>query len=170
MPEKTHWKKLQNPKYFGSHEFQPGEEKELTIKGVRKEMVTGEAGRKEEEAVMHFEEPVKPMILNKTNSKMIEKLLKTPYIEEWPGHKITLYVDPTVRFGAEITGGLRVRGKLPVEDKPASITCADCGETIQDEGKYMAQQIVQAAMNKYGRNLCFACAKEAKEAAENAGA
>ena len=170
MPEKTHWRKLGNPNYIGSYEFQPGEEKTLTIKVVRKETVTGEGGRKEEDAVMYFMEPVKPMILNKTNSKTIEKLLKTPYIEDWAGHKITLYVDPNVRFGGEITGGLRVRGKLPAEDKPISIPCADCGVIIQGDGKYTAQQITQASMNKFGRYLCVACALEAKGAAENADA
>ena len=168
MSDKTHWKSLQNPKYIGSFEFQPGEEKTLTIKGVKKETVIGEGGRKDEEAVMHFAEPVKPMILNKTNSKMIEKLLKTPYVEDWAGHKITLYVDPNVRFGGEITSGLRVRGKLPAEDKPASIPCADCGEIIQAEGRFTAQQIIDATRHQFGRDLCRACATKAKEGAVNA--
>ena len=41
---------------------------------------------------MTFAENVKPMIVNSTNAKTIEKLYKTPYIEEWKGRKIQLFV------------------------------------------------------------------------------
>lgn len=32
-----------------------------------------------------------------------------PKIEDWIGKKITLYVDPTVKMGRTVTGGIRVR-------------------------------------------------------------
>ena len=44
----THWKKLDNPDYIGAYAFQPGEEKTLTIKNVRREVVVGAEGKKEE--------------------------------------------------------------------------------------------------------------------------
>ena len=43
------------------------------------------------------------MILNVTNCKTISKLLKTPYIERWAGHRIQIYVDPKVKFKGEET-------------------------------------------------------------------
>ena len=44
MSEKTHWKKLNNPDYLGSYAFQPGEEKTVTIKEVKREMVFNPSG------------------------------------------------------------------------------------------------------------------------------
>lgn len=35
------------------------------------------------------------------------------YVEDWKGKRITLYVDPSVRFGNEVTGGIRVRNTIP---------------------------------------------------------
>jgi len=36
-----------------------------------------------------------------------------PYLENWVGKKITLYVDPDVMFGKKRTGGIRVRPTVP---------------------------------------------------------
>ena len=80
---KTHWKKLNNPDYLGAYALEPGQELVATIKVVRKEMVTGPDGKKEECTVVHFaEKEIKPLILNTTNAKTIQKIYKTPYIEE----------------------------------------------------------------------------------------
>ena len=72
---KTHWKKWNNPDYLGSYAFQPGEEKTVTIKEVKREMVQNQSG-KEECTVAHFVEDVKPLILNTTNCKTISKVLR----------------------------------------------------------------------------------------------
>ena len=42
----THWKKLTNPLYIGAYDFAPGEERTLTIKSVKREMVVGPDGKK----------------------------------------------------------------------------------------------------------------------------
>ena len=36
-----------------------------------------------------------------------------PYLENWVGKKITLYVDPAVTFGRKTVGGIRVRPMIP---------------------------------------------------------
>lgn len=36
-----------------------------------------------------------------------------PYLENWVGKRITLYVDPDVMFGRDKTGGIRVRPTIP---------------------------------------------------------
>ena len=78
--EKTHWKKWNNPDYLGAYAFQPGEEKTLTIKEVKREMVFNPSGSgKEECTVAYFEEDVKPLILNATNCKTITKVNKAAY-------------------------------------------------------------------------------------------
>ena len=90
----THWKKLTNPNYLGAYAFDQGEEKTVTIENVTEEPVTGSDGREADCMVLHFKEPnVKPMILNRTNAKTIEKITGTPYIEEWEGQKIILLAD-----------------------------------------------------------------------------
>ena len=155
MNNKTHWKKLTNPNYLGAYAFDEGKDMILTVASVGNELVTGDGGRKEECTVCHFVENVKPLILNKTNMKSIQKALGTPYIEEWAGHKIQIYVDPQVKFGKEITGGLRVRNYAPSTQK---IICQSCGGEIQPRGKSTAKQIAAYTAQKYGQALCAACA------------
>ena len=59
-------------------------------------------------------EKLKPMILNATNSKTLKTLTGSPFIEDWQNIKVTVYVDPNVRFGKEVMEGLRISPKVPV--------------------------------------------------------
>lgn len=106
----THWKKLTNPNYLGSYSLNPGEDLTVKIIRVQKELVTGSGGEKEECIVATLENQ-KPLILNKTNCKTIEKLFGTPYIEDWSGKKITLYAEKVKAFG-EVVDALRVRKQV----------------------------------------------------------
>jgi hypothetical protein len=160
----THWKKLQNPDYLGAYALNPGEDLIVTIKSVANEVVTGTDGKKETCSVMHFVENIKPMILNATNSKTITKLLKTPYIEEWSGRKIQLYVEQGVKAFGDIVDALRVRPFLPVEKE---LICADCGRKIEGFGKTSAEVVAKHTLAKYGRMLCSECATNAAQANEN---
>nr|DAN62183.1 MAG TPA: hypothetical protein [Caudoviricetes sp.] len=54
-------------------------------------------------------EPLKPMILNATNSKMMAKIIGSPFLEDWNGVQVEIYVDHNVRFGRETVEGLRIR-------------------------------------------------------------
>ena len=159
---KTHWKKLNNPDYLGAYALEPGQDLIATIKAVRKEMVTGADGKKEECTVVHFEEKdIKPLILNSTNAKTIQKLYKTPYIEEWQGRKIQLYVE-TVRAFGEMVEALRIRPSIPKITGPVSsepVMCADCGAEVSAFGKMNAAQMADYTYSKYGKSLCSECAK-----------
>lgn len=108
---KTHWKKLHNPNYLGAYSLEPGKDMVLTIKEVKKEVVQN-GNSKEECSVCYFQEGVKPMILNVTNSKQIEKLYSTPYIEEWKGKRVQIYAAQVNAFG-ETVDALRIRPKVP---------------------------------------------------------
>lgn len=109
---KTHWKKLTNPDYLGAYALEDGKDMIVTIKDVKQEIIPGQNGKKEECVVAYFEGDVKPMILNITNLKAIEKALKTPFIEEWGGHNIQLYQELVSAFGTT-TWALRVRDFEP---------------------------------------------------------
>lgn len=56
------------------------------------------------------------MICNKTNAKLITKVHKTPYIEQWKGKRIALYSSQVNAFGTT-TDALRVRDFIPPDDK-----------------------------------------------------
>tara|TARA_R110000764_G_scaffold72464_3_gene148618 strand:+ start:2618 stop:2947 length:330 start_codon:yes stop_codon:yes gene_type:complete len=105
--EKTHWKKLTNPKYVGAHDILPLKEINVTISDVKKEIVKNKDGE-EECVVCYFVGAKKPMILNKTNMKIIQKKFDTPYIEEWKDKKITVYVAKVKAFG-EVLDALRIK-------------------------------------------------------------
>ena len=157
----THWKKLMNPDYLGAYALQPGQELIVTIKSVANEIVTGTDGKKEPCSVMHFVEDVKPLVLNATNNKTIAKLLKTPYIEEWSGRKIQLYVEKGIKAFGDIVDAIRVRPFLPVERE---LKCADCGKTIEGFGKMSAETVAKHTLKNYGRMLCSECATKVAEA------
>ena len=115
---KTHWKKLHNPDYLGAYYFNPGEDIIVTIKKVQNEIVTGTDGKAENCSVIYFAENIKPMILNVKNSKMITKLTGSPYIEDWPGYKIQLYITKEKVFGV-VDDVVRVRPQLVANKKEA---------------------------------------------------
>lgn len=149
----THWKKLTNPNYIGSYAFQPGEEKPVTIKCVGLEEVTNQEGGKESCIVAHFTQDEKPLILNKTNCKTIEKLAGTPDIEKWPGTGIILHVQRVKAFG-DLVEAVRIRPVKP-------FICADCGGIITGCNGKSHQEIREYTVKNYGRQLCPKCATAA---------
>ncbi len=162
--QKTHWKKLTNPDYLGTYAFDVGVDKVLTVKSVANEVVTGADGKKETCVVMRFTEPEKPFILNTTNSKTIQKIYHTPYIEEWSGKKVQLFVQNDVKAFGEVVDAVRIRPYVP-KDSP---TCEDCGQDIKPASGRTALYLAQYTKGKYGRCLCASCATKANAAPQKA--
>ena len=156
----THWKKLINPDYLGAYSLDPGKDMILTIRQVRKELVTGADGKKEECIICYWQEDQKPMILNVTNCKTISKLLKTPYIERWAGHRIQIGAEMVSAFGEKVEA-LRVRKQLPEE---VQVPCEECGQFVQPAFSMTVSQLAAYTKKKYGKVLCAECAKAKKEA------
>ena len=157
--EKTHWKNLANYDYLGAYSFggMDLDEIVLTIKSIKKQVVTASGGKKEECIVATFEESnyegveVKPMVFNKTNCQRIERLY-SPFIEDWIGKKIIIYIEPNVKFGRDLVPALRVREKLPPVYK-----CSVCGKEI-------TKAYYKASVEKYGVALCSGeCLKKYQE-------
>lgn len=163
MP-KTHWKKLSNPDYLGAYALDPGKDMVLTIKSVAEENVIGADGKKEDCIVMRFRENVKPMIVNATNAKMIQKIYHTPYIEDWAGCKIQLYTAQVKAFG-EVVDALRIRPTVPKVEQSTEIpTCADCGKEIRAfDDKHDAAYMAGYTQKYYGKPLCATCAQKRAE-------
>lgn len=120
--QKTHWKKNFNYDYLGAYSLNDGQEVTLTIKNVNKQVVCGVNGVKQECTVCYFTENVngenKPMILNKTNCKTIEKLYKTPYLENWIGKRVTIYAEKNIKAFGDLVEALRIKKIIPKTDKP----------------------------------------------------
>ena len=164
--DKVHWKKLVNPDYLGAYSLAPGEDMILTIKNISQEEVTGPNNQKQICVVAHFDEKQKPMIFNKTNMKVITKLYKTPYIEDWKGKKIRIYATE-VKFGKELVDALRVREIIPIVESEAERICVDCDNIITAFGKMKASAVATHTEKSYGKKICIDCATKLKNAKES---
>lgn len=163
----THWKKLTNPDYLGSWDFQEGEERTLTIARVAQEEIFNTSKNSKEPCVIaHFAEKCKPMVLNKTNCKAIQELYGTPIIEKWTGLRIAVKVEKVKAFG-KLEEALRVQKKKPpgkAAEGPSPIpACGDCGGEIAAFGDYTAEQVAAVNHRRYGVALCAGCGAKRKE-------
>ena len=163
---RTHWKQLQNNDWIGAYALKDGQDLTLTIDKAMQEQVTGNNGKREMCLTVHWlEREYKPMIVNRTNAKTITKVTGSPYIEDWHGKQITLYVD-TTRLGSDIVECLRIRPYAPKQTKQTAtvnteLVCADCGKFITDAYGMSAAQVADSTNKKYGRPLCADCATAA---------
>ena len=160
-----YWLGLAKPdtEYFGGQDL-PNLQAEVTatIKGYAIESVRTQSSTTKK-GILYFNENIKPLIVNKSKLKP----LVTKYgfdADKWIGKQVTLYFDPTVKFGKEVTGGIRVR--IPEPSNMVKPKCENCGKDIDGAGKMTPDQIAAYTKNKYGKQLCGDCATKA--AAEGA--
>ena len=173
MSEKVHWKKVvSDPTYIGEADFEPGEEKVLTIGSINsKETIVTNEG-KSTKAVVHWVEKEKSMILNVARAKAIQKVTGTPYMDEWVGKKVQLYIDNKVKAFGEIVSAVRVRPFAPKaqpkqEAKDDSeLICEECGKPIPAQFGMTPAQIAENTLQKFGRRLCGSCAQAEKDKAK----
>lgn len=165
MSEKlTHWKKQFNYEYLGAYSLPNGKDIVLTIKETKKEEVVGSSGKKEECFIAYFVEDAKPMVLNRTNCKIITKLYKTPYIEEWSGKQIQIGAKMVDAFGEKVDS-LRVRNIVPKTDARSEVktdtpqwegilSAVKNGYTLQQvESKYLlTKEQIKIIQNEVTRN------------------
>lgn len=158
---KTHWRKTRNMTYLGSWDLE-SETKDLvlTIKSVGQEEVHDPVKNETKtELVAHFYEVTKPMVLNATNCKAISKVANSPYMEDWPGTPIAIYVENVKAFG-DIFPALRIRKKKP---DVRVFKCDECGNVIVGIGGKSASDLVEISKrNCGGKALCVACQKKFK--------
>ena len=148
--------------FLGHWDIPEGRDLVLTIDHMEKQEVKSQRGTEQKTVMIFKEETVKPMILNVVNRKSIAKALGSSKYEDWEGRKIALFEgrEPKSEDGLAI----RIRDYPP---KVTELICADCGDLIEDTeigGKvYKARVIAERAMTKYGKHLCYVCAKMREE-------
>ncbi len=109
---KTHYRKAFDSPYLSSADIV-----EPTVLTIARATLENDKTKKSKDVfnTAYFEErelrpgeKLKPMILNATNSKMLKSITGSPFLEDWVGVKVTVYVDKNVRFGKESVEGLRL--------------------------------------------------------------
>lgn len=153
------WEKIIDPNFINAELIgEEGTEKVVTIKDIDyMECFDNKSKSKIQKQAVSFEE-CKPMILNKTNAKMLKKLF-SPNDDDPKlciGHKIILYV-VSVKAGGQPTTGIRI--KEYSEEK-----CSECGKAILPKAGKTVSELIEISNRNCGRQLCLACMQKiAKE-------
>lgn len=81
----------------------------VTIEGGEMMNVAGSGQPEEMKFCLNFSENVKPLACNATNLELIARITGSEDTDDWTGHQIVCYNDPTVVNKGKVTGGIRVR-------------------------------------------------------------
>lgn len=138
-----------------------GAEKVVTIKDIDfAECFDQRTNSKIQKQSLFFEE-CKPMIINKTNGKMLKKLFSPN--EDNPrlcvGHKIVLYV-VSLNVGGKQTTGIRIK-------EFSETKCEACGNVILPAAGKTVAQLIDISKRNCNKVLCLECMKKEKEKMEN---
>jgi hypothetical protein len=77
--------------------------------------------KSEPKPILHFTGDNKPLVLNKTNYKVISGLMGSDDTDDWAGRQIALYATEVESFGETVLG-IRVRLNAPTKAKSAKAT------------------------------------------------
>ena len=148
---KTHYRKAFDSPYLSSADIV--EPTVLTVKHVRLEMDRTKK-TKDMFNTAHFVEkeirrgePLKPMILNASNSKTMKALTNSAFIDDWTDVRITVYVDHNVRFGKETVEGLRISPHQP-EAAPKPLTPQMAKAWANAKGAYLRDGNLVAVLQR----------------------
>jgi len=86
----------------------------FTIKAIREELVG--ADQQSKWAIHWKERDVQPMLLNKTNLKLLAAMFGDD-TDQWVGKEVEVYFDPSVSYAGQMVGGLRVRPSRPPQPR-----------------------------------------------------
>ena len=119
---KTHYRKVFKSDHLGIEDLEDFIEEKVTliftIREVKQEIGVQVAGKKGSFNIAYFVEPIKPLVLNATNSKVVKGLAGgSPFVEYWNNITVELFIDASVKMKGEVVGGVRLKGgskTLPV--------------------------------------------------------
>ena len=105
----------------------------VTITGVKRENLAKENEPQKMKFVLTFLE-CKPLVLNKTNGGRIAHVLGSDESDDWINKQIDLWNDPSVEFGGQLIGGVRVLVPQPTVAAPQAPQQAEQGEAAPTGG------------------------------------
>lgn len=79
----------------------------VTIADLKQENVAPDNKPEELKWILYFDGNFKPMVLNGTNTKLIEKALGSDETDDWIDKAIVLFSDENVEYMGEVVGGVR---------------------------------------------------------------
>ena len=169
---KTHYRKAFDSPYLSSADIV--EPTTLTVRRVTLEKDKTKKSKEQFNTAYFVEkeirpgEPLKPMILNATNSKTMKALTGSAFIDDWNDVRITVYVDKNVRFGNESVEGLRISPKPPGRKQ---LTPAQKAQWESAKAAYKRDGNLEAVLarvdisEEHQRLLMIECGEERSEAA-----
>jgi hypothetical protein len=104
--------------FLGADDFDDDKDTIVTLERAFIAEGTFDKGRKDTVVFGRFKGYDKDIVINKTNSKMIEKFTGEEVPGKWKNVLIQIYVDPTVKKSGETVGGWRIRPKQPKAQLP----------------------------------------------------
>jgi hypothetical protein len=109
---KTHYRKVFKSDHLSVADLEDLTENKIslvfTISQVKQEIGAKVAGKTGNFNIAYFDEDIKPLVLNATNSKIIKDLTGSNFVEDWRGIRVQLYIDPNAKFAGEVVGGVRI--------------------------------------------------------------
>lgn len=119
---KTHFRRVFKSDHLGQADLEDFNEERrpliFTIREVKQEFGTKVAGHKIDANICYFVEPIKPWVVNAGNSGILRQFSGSPFVEDWAGLTIELYIDPNVKMKGDTVGGVRIRPNQPKTQKP----------------------------------------------------
>lgn len=134
---RTHYRKAFNSPYLSSADIV--DPVILTISHVKLEADHTKQTKDEFNTAYFVEkfirpgEPLKPMVLNATNSKFLADVTGAKFIEDWRNISVEVRVEQGIKFGRDTVEGLRL-GKPPAQARSVPQAVLDAGEQAAKAG------------------------------------
>lgn len=155
MEKKSHYRKVFKSDHLSTYDLEDfietGVLLEFTIKEVKQfdKDETGKggvkvAGKNIAANIAYFKDPIKPMVLNATNSAIMAKLTGSSFVDDWKDVIVELFILKNIKFGKETVEGIRIK-----EEPPKAITEM---EIKLIKGK-VAALLSQAELNQFYTSL-----------------
>lgn len=82
---------------------------DVTITAVKQDNVAMQDDAPDMRYVMFFKELEKGLVLNVDNGELLTDITGSDDSENWIGHQVQLWSDPSVKYGGKRVGGVRIR-------------------------------------------------------------
>jgi hypothetical protein len=175
MSNKTHYRKAFDSPYLASADIV--EPTVLTVKCVKLELDRTKKTKDKFNTAYFVEreirpgEPLKPMILNATNSKTMKGLTGSAFIDDWNDVRVTVYVDHNVKFGKENVEGLRISPQAPTRRvlTPEMVKAWENAKAAYKRDGNLDAVLARADMSEeHQKQLIAECEPQQEEADEHA--
>lgn len=103
----------------------------VTISEISEQNVAKENEPPEIKWSLAFSDYSKPLVLNVTNIQLCSSVCQSEDTDDWIGHQIVLYNDPTIMYGGKMTGGVRIRA--PKNMPKPTLSSHDRTTSINDD-------------------------------------